>query len=533
MGFQVSPGVNISEIDLSTRVPGVATTGGAIAGVFGWGPTDERILIGSEVELARRFGKPITGFNTETWFTAADFLAYSNTLYVTNVNDGNTAVVEANTSISANLNQFEAKYPGEYGNSLRVYIVDQNSWANSTYEDFFDAAPSGANTIHVAIIDEDGRFSGTANTVLELYESLSLTDGALSIDGTNIYLPDVLENSSLYANATAAFCDALDDYFTASNSEFMHSLSGGTNGNSEANVSMADLQAGYDLYADADEVDVALILQGKARGDSLESELAQYIIQNVAEARTDAVAFVSPDYTFAVNNSGSEVTDITGFRDGITSSSYGVMDSGYKYRYDKYNDRYIYTPLNGDVAGLCARTDNVRDPWFSPAGYNRGIMKNVIKLAWNPTKTQRDALYKKGVNPVITQSGQGTLLFGDKTLLTTPSAFDRINVRRLFIVLEKAIAIAAKNSLFEFNDEFTRAQFVNLVEPFLRDVEGRRGVYDFRVVCDETNNTPEVIDRNEFIGDIYIKPARSINFIQLNFVAVRTGVEFEEIAGRF
>jgi phage tail sheath protein FI len=209
------------------------------------------------------------------------------------------------------------------------------------------------------------------------------------------------------------------------------------------------------------------------------------------------------------------------------------MDSGYKYQYDKYNDKFRWVPLNGDIAGLCVRTDDTRDPWWSPAGYNRGIIKNVVKLAWNPKKGERDVLYKAGVNPVITQSGQGTLLFGDKTLLAKPSAFDRINVRRLFIVLEKAIATAAKYSLFEFNDEFTRAQFRNLVEPFLRDVQGRRGIYDFRVVCDTSNNTGEVIDRNEFVGDIYIKPAKSINFIQLNFVAVRTGVEFEEIVGKF
>jgi phage tail sheath protein FI len=208
------------------------------------------------------------------------------------------------------------------------------------------------------------------------------------------------------------------------------------------------------------------------------------------------------------------------------------MDSGYKYQYDKYNDTYRWVPLNGDIAGLCVRTDSQRDPWFSPAGLNRGVIKNVVKLAWNPTKTERDTIYKAGVNPVVTFPGEGTILYGDKTLLNRPQAFDRINVRRLFIVLEKAIARAARSSLFEFNDEFTRAAFVNIVEPYLRDVQGRRGIYDFRVVCDTTNNTAEVIDQNQFVGDIYIKPARSINFIQLNFTAVRTGVDFEEIVGR-
>jgi phage tail sheath protein FI len=209
------------------------------------------------------------------------------------------------------------------------------------------------------------------------------------------------------------------------------------------------------------------------------------------------------------------------------------MDSGWKYQYDKYSDIYRWAPLNGDVAGLCVRTDTERDPWWSPAGYNRGNIQNLVRLAWNPRKAYRDVLYQAGVNPVLTDSGQGTILFGDKTLLAKPSAFDRINVRRLFIVIEKAIATASKFTLFEFNDQFTQAQFVNLIEPYLRDVRGRRGIYDFRVVCDNTNNTPEVVDSNRFVGDIYIKPARSINFIQLNFVAVRTGVDFSEITGKF
>ena len=253
----------------------------------------------------------------------------------------------------------------------------------------------------------------------------------------------------------------------------------------------------------------------------------------MAETRKDCLIFLSPEKADVVNNAGNEVTDSVAYRNTLTSSSYAVIDSNWKYQYDKYNDVYRWVPCNGDVAGLCARTDLERDPWFSPGGLNRGILKNVIKLAWNPTKTNRDDLYVKGVNPIVSFQGEGTVLFGDKTMLSKPSAFDRINVRRLFIVLEKAIARAARFSLFEFNDQFTRAQFVNLVEPYLRDVQGRRGITDFRVVCDETNNTGEVIDRNEFVGDIYIKPARSINFIQLNFVAVRTGVSFDEVVGRF
>jgi len=253
---------------------------------------------------------------------------------------------------------------------------------------------------------------------------------------------------------------------------------------------------------------------------------------SLAESRKDCMVFLSPPKSAVVNNSGNEASGISSYRDTLTSSSYATMDSGYKYQYDKYNDVYRYIPLNADIAGLCARTDSDRDPWYSPGGLSRGQIKNLIKLSYNPSKADRDTLYVKGVNPVVTFPGEGTVLFGDKTLLNRPSVFDRINVRRLFIVLEKSIARAARSSLFEFNDSFTRAQFVGIVEPFLRTVQGRRGITDFRVVCNETNNTPDIIDNNQFVGDIYIKPARSVNFIQLNFVAVRTGVAFEEIVGR-
>ena len=288
----------------------------------------------------------------------------------------------------------------------------------------------------------------------------------------------------------------------------------------------------YDKFKSAEDIDISLILGGKARGGTGEV-LSNYIIDNICEYRKDCVAFVSPDQADTVNAPTSELQNVIDLRNLLRSTSYAVLDSGYKYQYDKYNDVYRWVPMNGDTAGLCVRTDNIRDPWFSPAGFNRGQIKNVVKLAFNPDKADRDQLYKNGINPIVNFPGQGVVLYGDKTLLAKPSAFDRINVRRLFIVLEKAIATASKFTLFEFNDEFTRASFRNLVEPYLRDVQGRRGIYDFRVVCDDTNNTPEVIDRNEFRGDIYIKPARSINFIQLNFVAVRTGVEFEEIVGRF
>ncbi|HIF36922.1 MAG TPA: hypothetical protein EYQ70_00635 [Marine Group III euryarchaeote] len=251
----------------------------------------------------------------------------------------------------------------------------------------------------------------------------------------------------------------------------------------------------------------------------------------IAEGRKDVVAFLSPEQSDVVNSEGTEADNVVDFRNSLGSSSYAVLDSGWKYQYDKYNDVYRYVPLNGDTAGVTAATEANRDAWFSPAGFNRGNFRNVIKLPFNPRKSERDTLYKNGVNPVTTFMGSGTVLFGDKTLLAKPSAFDRINVRRLFIIMEKAISRFARAQLFEFNDAFTRAQFVGAVEPFLRNVQGRDGITDFKVVCDDSNNTGDVVDRNEFIGDIYVKPNRSINFIQLNFVAVRSGVAFSEVIG--
>lgn len=591
MAFQISPGVNVSEIDLTAVVPAVATTTGAFAGVFRWGPVNEPILVNSENTLAERFGKPYantTWQNAETFFTAANFLAYSNSLFVVRVDNGNNAIAAANSS------PVEAKYPGELGNSLEALVVrgsgveiqgtlqdleidvtvsrsqatfDANTQINVEGDEIREgdiielddgsrleieditgstitfanrytgiesvgdgsspvnitrlwkgvnvvaSDPISQDHIHVVLVDRNGDFTGTPNTVLEVFENLSINPGTKNFDGSSNYYEDVINQSSRYLNVTSETISTGSNYF-----EFV----GGADGDDESNVSPGDLASGFDLFKNPDDIDVSLVLTGKAN-----STIASYVIDNIVNFRKDAVAFVSPEFT------DTTPADIVEFRNLLPSSSYAVMDSGYKYQYDKYNDVYRWVPLNGDIAGLCARTDDQRDPWFSPAGYNRGRVKNVIKLRFNPNRAERDAIYKSGVNPVITQPGQGTVLFGDKTLLGTPSAFDRINVRRLFIVLEKAIATASKSTLFEFNDEFTRAQFKNLVEPFLRDVQGRRGIFDFKVVCDQTNNTPEVIDSNRFVGDIYIKPARSINYIQLNFVAVRTGVEFEEIVGQF
>ena len=327
---------------------------------------------------------------------------------------------------------------------------------------------------------------------------------------------------------TSAGSVATSDFAVTSDKPQTVSLSGGSDGTEPTN---AQLITGYNLFRSAEDVDVSFVLGGDSN-----TTVAIHLINNICEVRRDCITCLSPESADVVNNSsyaGKETTDAIEFRNTLPSTSYAVMDSAWKYQYDKYNDVFRYVPLNGDTAGLMVRTDSIRDPWFSPAGFNRGNIKNVVKLSFNPSKSERDLLYKAGINPVTTFPGQGTVLFGDKTLLSQPSAFDRINVRRLFIVLEKAIATASKFTLFEFNDDFTRSQFRNLVEPFLRDVQGRRGIFNFRVICDETNNTGEVIDRNEFIGDIYIQPARSINFIQLNFVAVRTGVSFDEVVGQF
>ena len=567
MAFQLSPGINVSEIDLTTIVPSVATSIGAFAGPFAWGPAGEIITISDEVRLVDRFGKPDTN-NYEYWFSAANFLAYSNNLKVvravnvatTRNATGNSAAAvlirndaiwESSFSGGANTyGHFAARYPGTLGNSLKVTMCDANTYSGwsitltngSTVnaQAQFQSAPStsayvssqaGANDeVHILVVDEDGRFSGTKGTILEKFAFASKASDAKDDLGNTNYYKNVITNRSNYIHWLSHPTLGADWGNNAANTNFdllaaatTVELSGGVDGT----ISSANVATAYDLFDNAESVDISLVVAGPADSAVVSN------LTSMAESRKDVVVFLSPPKSNVVDASGSETTNAIAYRNGLTSSSYLVMDNNWKYQYDKYNDVYRWIPLNGDIAGLCARTDQERDPWYSPGGLNRGVIKNVIKLAYNPTKTERDDLYQKGINPVISFQGEGTVLFGDKTLLAKPSAFDRINVRRLFIVLEKSIARAARTSLFEFNDQFTRAQFVSLVEPFLRDVQGRRGITDFRVVCDESNNTGEVIDRNEFVGDIYIKPARSINFIQLNFVAVRTGVSFDEVVGKF
>lgn len=710
MGFQVSPGVNVSEIDLTTIVPAVSTTDGGFVGVFKWGPLNEVVLVGNENDVVRRFGKPDLD-TAASFFTAANFLAYGNKLrlvraastatlataftgvssvgtavtgsgFLTGLNrvrpgdtlisgveerdivsvTSDTALVidsafpvdlsSANVTIEiyvgalnatseegtgtdapgigilikndddytqnhadglANVGIFAAKYPGALGNSLKVSlcpsanafkqtlvgtIASTGTTLTGTGTDFLNRLVPGsivkdsitgqerkivsvasatsavtdtafsptlagatliakwefadaigiapgvsdyvgtrggaADELHVVVIDDGGDISGTKGTILERHSFLSKAKDAKSPDGASVYYVNKLNETSNFIRWTDHLPAGTNwgslgagTTFTAVNKPNTVDLSGGRDVNTGSAIDAARI-IGYDLFSNADLVDVALIMLGEAS-----TAVAIHVINNVCETRKDCIAFISPEKSDVVDNADNEVEDSIEFRNTLPSSSYAVMDSGYKLQYDKYNDVKRWIPLNGDIAGLCVRTDTIADPWYSPAGLNRGNIKNVIRLAYSPYKAQRDDLYLAGINAVINEQGQGTVLWGDKTLLAKPSAFDRINVRRLFIVLEKAIAKASKFTLFEFNDVFTRQTFINLVEPFLRDVQGRRGIYDFKVVCDSTNNTPEVIDRNEFIGDIYIKPARSINFIQLNFIAVRTGVEFSEIVGKF
>jgi len=658
MAFQVSPGVLVTEKDLTNIVPAVSTSSGGIVLVAEKGPIDEITTISSEKELVDNFGKPNSS-NFEDWFTAANFLGYGNNLKIVRpitgvlnaISTGSAVLIKSTTDYLdtyysesgagqvTSIGPFAAREAGTLGNSLRISMctnstafgphsmsgnlvadasaavgdtsitVDDGSlmqvgdileFGDAANVPSTDGAPSGhyykitaisthvltiarfnPNTgvtetgglrhaivddakilrhweyffnfsnapsttddvsaaggsldeLHIVVSDEDGVITGTAGTILETFESVSQAFDAKTAEGSSNYYPQVIYQQSEFIYWTdhlatlsdgvtkvgTTFDNTVGDAFVVSNT----SLASGTD---DYTATAGEIDAAYQLFADASLVDLSLLMGGKSTAAKATS------VMDIATARKDCVAFISPERADVVGvaNAITQTKNVKDFFNALPSTSYAVFDSGYKYMYDRYSDVYRFVPLNGDIAGLCARTDSVADAWFSPGGFNRGQIRGAVKLAFNPNQTQRDDLYKARVNPVVAFPGQGTVLFGDKTAQTKPSAFDRINVRRLFIVLEKAISTAAKFQLFEFNDEFTRAQFRNLVEPFIRDVQGRRGITDFAVVCDTTNNTGDVIDRNEFRADIYIKPARSINFIQLNFIATRSGVAFSEVAG--
>ena len=641
MAFQVSPGVLVQERDLTRIIPAVSTSIGAVAGEFRKGPLDEIVSISSENDLVDTFGEPDSN-NFEVFFSAANFLQYSNSLRV--VRAAQTNLVNATTTGcglqikntthyqdnyadgSGVVGTFAARTAGAHGNTLLVstcpsatayeeegattvndgstavgdttivvtdgtqlnvgdIISFSTTAATNDYDDghqyritnisthtltivqkdsgsggllttitdganvrrrwrYYDSVGTGPGTspyvsdrsgsgdeIHVVVVDEDGDVTGVPGQVLETFEKLSKAADAKTPQGDSNYYPDVLYAKSQHVywmdhntSGTNWGSNASGTTFTAVDTPTLESLSGGADGSS---VTTGQKKTAYEKFQDAETVDVGLIIAGSGDGTHVENLIT------IAEIRKDAVVFASPERADVVNVSNSETQkdNVIDFFNSRSSSSYCVFDSGYKYMYDKYSDVYRFVPLNGDIAGLAARTDLVADSWFSPAGFNRGNVRGAVKLAFNPSKSQRDELYMKRINPVCTFPGQGTVLFGDKTALSSPSAFDRINVRRLFITLEKAISTASKFQLFEFNDEFTRANFRAIVEPFLREVQGRRGITDFLVVCDNTNNTGDVIDRNEFVAEIFVKPNRSINFIKLQFVATRTGVAFEEVAG--
>ena len=642
MAFQVSPGVLVQERDLTRIIPAVSTAIGAIAISANKGPLDEIVSFSSEQERVDTFGKP-DSTNFEYFFSAANFLQYSNSLRVvratqtnavnastsgtgvlikntddwtnnyasggqagnadfvareagtdgnnlqvstcpnaaayeqegaTTVNDASTAVGDTvvvaasgaalnvgdiiSFSTTAATNDYDdgeqyrvtniatndvtiVQHPRGTGGLKRVLTDGSNIRRRWKYYDAVDGAPgtstyvserNGAyDEIHVVVIDEDGGISGVPGTILETFSKLSKASDAKDPQGNDNYYPNVIYTKSQYiywtkhnSSGTNWGNAASGTTFTAVNTPTLETMSGGSNGST---VTTGEIKTAYDKFADSETVDVGLIIAGPCTATHIENLIS------LAEARKDCVVFASPERSDVVNvtNSNTQKSNVVSFFSTISSTSYASFDSGYKYMYDRYNDVYRFVPLNGDMAGLCARTDLLADSWFSPAGFNRGVVRGAVKLAFNPTKSQRDELYPARINPVSTFPGQGTILFGDKTALASPSAFDRINVRRLFITLEKAISTASKFQLFEFNDEFTRANFRNIVEPFLREVQGRRGITDFLVVCDETNNTGDVIDRNEFKAEIFIKPARSINFITLSFVATRTGVSFDEVAG--
>jgi len=651
MAFSVSPSVIVREVDASAAVPAIATPPAAITGIFQWGPVNDPILITTEDELVDRFGAP-TSDNYETWFAGADFLSYSNALYVVRADNGSTkadhtkVVLDGNNDIivdQTNYGVFQAAHVGSRGNDLEVAYVSAdgyqtdiaavgditanrpsntqiaqefsfnsnsvvievantaqltgvsagdvltvgnasvgyaemqvatfteasitNAGANTdpaaTDDDFvqyyrytitfsnryplaeenlnkvsfvkkwkhanlFGKAPD-AGHLHIGVIDAGGGITGTAGTVLERFENVSSSVNATLPQGTSNYYKTVIDNFSKWVDVanTAPIGTAST---SISKYERLGQTATGTVGSdaqTESNASLAAYGFAVDTLKNSNEIDISSVIVGKS-DDS--AQRANYILSNVVETRKDCVMYVSPSKESVVDElkTNTKLTNVIAHRNKIQNSSYAFMDSGYKYRYDKYNDVYRYTPLCGDMAGLASRVET----WESPAGFRKGLIKNVIKLAFNPSKPQRDQLYSSDINPVMAQAGSGIMLFGDKTMLGQASAFDRINVRRLFIAVEKSIATAAESFLFELNDEFTQTQFRNIVDPFLRDIQGRRGIIDFRVISDSRVNTPEVIDQNKFRASIFIKPARSINVIELTFVATRTGVEFDEIVGQ-
>jgi len=577
-----SPAIIVKELDRSGVVPNVQTTTGAFVGNFNWGPVQQATLVSNESALTETFGSPDSS-NTIEFHSAAYFLRYANTMQVVreitsaafNSHDSDagsgTNSINARTILVKNRDNwddqiaarsgeghtFVAKWPGNLGNSLRVSVLPADSGDATTifdawtYKSSFDAAPTTSSyaaartatsdEAHVAIIDEDGLFGGTKGAVLETFPFVSLALGAQNADGSTNYIKDVINNSSEYvwmsgfgdaskfSTLAGTTADSGDSFLTSNGSPAAIEISL-KNGANSAALTPTEFATGFDKYEDVDTITVDFLIAPGMGSRTDQTTVVNDLIAIAQTTRKDCVVVASPARTDIVAST-TPVTNAVATADTFTKSSYLFMDNNYLKVYDKYNDNYIQIPGASSTAGIMAASDFNTAPWFSPAGPRRGQYVGITSLAYSPNKSERDTLYKAGVNPISNIPGQGVLLFGDKTKLARPSAFDRINVRRLFLAIERAIAIAARNVMFEFNDEFTRAEFTNVIEPFLREIQGRRGITDFRVVCDSTNNTAAVIDRNEFKANIFIKPARSINYVTLNFVAVRTGVDFEEVVG--
>lgn len=550
MAGQVSPGIVLRERDLTNQVVvnSIANTA-ALVGTFEKGPIGVITLVTSEKQLVETFGKPNNN-NYEDWFVGSTFLSYGGQLLVVRIEDealGNASteydeedgapLIKSADDFEANFAsyafKFAARTPGSWGNSLKVAWIDGSvsagSYATATYAtnakwSSLAAKPLTSSDIHVLVIDEDGAITGSAGSILESYFFASKSTTAVNSEGETNYYINLINRRSKYLYAASAVVGA--------DSEL--SLSGGEDNYS---ADLSNYESAFALFSSVESINVDYVLAGGSitygatPGDSTKTKALTAM--NIASSRKDCLAFVSPYRNFvSLSSTSAQKEAILEYFSLLPSTSYAVFDSGYKYIYDRFNDTYRFVPCCGDVAGLCVQTSLTSEDWFSPAGLNRGNLKSAIKLAYTPSKEDRDQLYINRINPITAFPGQGIVLFGDKTALATPSAFDRINVRRLFLAIQKRIGAVAKNVLFELNDETTRSTFFSVVNSYMGEVQAKRGVTDYLVVCDETNNTPDVIDRNEFVAEIYVKPTRSINYITITFVATRTGVSFAEVVGQ-
>ena len=571
MAFSESPAITVKEIDATGVVPNVSSSTGGFVGQFRWGPLNQATLVSNEADLVEKFASP-NPTNSVDFHSAAYFLKYTNALQVVRGGDASTVNAFNEDSVSGTTIQitdednfenqrstldaanhtFAARWPGAIGNSLAVQICTQSgsdsAYTNWALKNNFDAAP-GTSTyasalnasndeIHVAVVDSDGEFTGTKGSVLETFPFLSMASDAKNTDGSTNNIQDVINRKSEYiwmpgyplrlteGNGGTAVTNGKDYQLSGGGVVINYSMTNGGDGS----VGTAQIASGFDKLEDKDQIQVDFLICPDQTTQSNNVTVVNDLVGIAQGTRKDCIVVASPARENVVGASTPVTSTVTN-TNLYTNSSYLVVDNNYLKTYDKYNDNFIFIPAASSTAGIMAATDANAAAWFSPGGPRRGQYLGVTGIAYSPNKSERDVLYRAGVNPIANIPGQGLLLFGDKTKLNRPSAFDRINVRRLFLVIERAIALAARNVMFEFNDEFTRAEFTGIVEPFLREVKGRRGITDFRVICDETNNTSSVIDRNEFVATILVKPARSINFVTLNFVAVRSGVDFTEVAG--